>query len=297
MLASVILLVMAVSAHAQGAPPVTDPTALVRHAVALRLAEEASNQPLRFVFHKKDDHRAFTQEIIETPQGDVARLVALNGAPLTPGARQAEANRLHALAANPALQQHRFRHEQADQARIDKLLRLLPQAFVYRYVGSEPCQVADIPEIPIPGAPGPPPTSPPPGDVCYHLTYTPNPRWNPPDLESRILQGMAGNVWIDSTGDRLHRLTAHLIADVDFGWGIVGRLNRGGSIFLEQDRLSGNDWELTHMKLNLTGKVLLVKAIRIDIDESMGDFQPAPKNLDYRRAIHMLLASPPQPSP
>lgn len=289
------MLVAGAGAWAQAPSSAPDPVALVRRAVALRLAEAAAHQPVRFVFHKKDDRRVFTQEMIESSQGDVARLVAVNGAPLTPAARQAEANRLHALAANPALQDHRFHREQEDAARIDKLLRLLPDAFLYRSVGLEPCQVAAIPEIAIPGVVGVPALAAPAPDACYHLTFTPNPQWNPPDLESRLLQGMAGDVWIDANGDRLHRLTGHFIEDVDFGWGIVGRFNRGGTVFLEQDRLAGNDWELTRMKLNLTGKVLLVKTLRIHIDETMGDFEPVPKNLDYRKAIEMLLSSPPLP--
>lgn len=295
LLVSAILLVTT-TVRAQNPPPVSDPTALVRQAVSLRLAEEAAHQPLRFVFHKKDDHRVFTQEIIETAQGDVARLVAVNGAPLTPAARRAEANRLQALAANPALQQHRLHREQADEAHIDKLLRLLPNAFIYRYAGSDPCSVETIP-VSVPGVPSAPASDPArPPDTCYHLTFTPNPQWNPPDLESRILTAMAGDVWIDSNGDRLHRLTAHLISDVDFGWGIVGRFSQGGTIFLEQDRLWGNEWELTRMKLNLSGRVLLVKSLRVFLDEKMGDFEPVPKNLDYREAIRMLLASPPSPS-
>ncbi len=286
-------MLLAAAARAQSLAPVPDPAALVRHAVALRLAEEASHQPLRFVFYKKDDRRVFTQEIVQTAQGDVARLVAVNDAPLTPAAREAEATRLRALAANPALQQHRFRREQADQARVDKLLGLLPDAFLYRYVGSESCVVDAIPNIPIPGAGGASPAPPPAADTCYHLTFTPNPHWNPPDLESRLLLGLAGDVWIDSSGDRLYRLTAHFIADVDFGWGVVGRINRGGTVFLEQDRFAADDWELTRMKLNLTGKVLVVKTLRIHIDETMGDFQPVPQKLDYRQAIQMLLGSPP----
>ena len=284
------------AARAQTPSPVTDPTALVRHAVALRLAEDASHSSFRFVFHKQDARRIFTQEIMESRQGDVARLVAVNGKPLTTAANQLEINRLHTLAANPALQQHRFHSEQADQARIDKLLRMLPDAFLYRYVGMDPCQVTMLPQIPIPGVDtgfsynGPLA----PVDPCYHLTFTPNPHWNPPDLASHILQGMAGDIWIDSSGDRLHRLTAHLVSDVAFGWGIVGRLNKGGTVSLEQDRLSGNDWELTRMKLDLTGKILLVKSLVIHIDETMGGFQPVPR-MDYQQAIQTLLASPPAP--
>lgn len=288
------LLAAAPAVPAQQAVPI-DPTALVRRAVANRLAEEAHHHPLRFVFLKHDNGHSFTRYIMETPQGDVARLVAINGAPLGPLARRNELTRLHNLAANPALQQHRLKGEQADQARIDKLLRLLPDAFLYRYAGTEPCDVATLPLIPIPGVSGASSVNAPPAPpaTCYHLTFTPNPRWNPPDMESRILQGMAGDIWIAAAGERLHRLTAHLVSDVQFGWGIVGRLNKGGTIFLEQNRVAGDDWELTHMQLNLTGKILLVRTLRIHINEQESDFTPVPARLDYRQAIKMLLASPP----
>lgn len=286
-------LLLACSASA--AVPV-NPEALVRHGVAYRLAEEAHHQPLRFVFYKKDNGHSFTRYIVQTPdQGDVARLVAVNGKPLTAAGSQAEVDRLHTLAATPALQQHRLRHEKADQARINKLLRLLPAAFVYRYVDTVPCHVDSPPVVPIPGVPVQPAAAPGAASECYHLTFTPNPQWNPPDLESRIFTGMAGDVWIETHDERLHRLTAHLMSDVDFGWGIIGRLNRGGTVFLEQDRIAPADWELTRMRLHLDGKALLVKSLRIHINETMGNFQRVPANLDYQQAIKMLLASPPLP--
>jgi hypothetical protein len=285
-------------ARTQTPPPVTNPVALVRHGVAVRLREdaEAANHPLRFVLHKQDEHRIFTQEIIETRQGDVALTVASRGRPLGPAARQQQIDRLKNLAANPALQRHRLRSEQAYQTRVDKILRMLPNAFIYHYVGIGPCDVTALPVIPIPGVPTPPPS---PGATvqCYHLTFTPNPRWSPPDFESRVLTGMAGDVWMDTSSDLLHRLTAHLVSDVDFGWGIVGRLDKGGTVLLEQDQISGNQWELTHLRLNFTGKVLLLKSLRINIDETMGNFEPVSPNLDYREAIKMLLASQPAPGP
>lgn len=273
--------------------PASNPDALVRRAVAKRLAEEASHHPLRFVFHKQDSRRNYTQEIVETAQGDVARLVAVNGAALSPAARQAETNRLNALAANPALQEHRQAREQADQARIDKLLRLLPDAFVYTYVDTVSCDVATLPAIPVPGVGGAAPATAAAPSQCYHLTFTPNPRWTPPDLESRVLRGMAGDIWIEASDERLHQLNARLISDVEFGWGIVGRLDQGGTIFLEQDRVAPNDWELTRMKMNLTGKALLLKTLSFHLEEQESDFAPVPAGLDYRQAIRMLEASPP----
>ncbi|HTX42749.1 MAG TPA: hypothetical protein VMD25_13015 [Acidobacteriaceae bacterium] len=280
---------LALSCAAQTAPsPAQDAAALVRRAVAKRLAEDATHKPLEFAFYKKDDRRSFVQQIVETQQGDVAMLVSVNGAPLTPVARQNEMNRLNTLAANPTLQQHRQIREQADQARIDKLLHMLPDAFLYHYDQTVPCNVNALPAISLLG-----PSSAAteagsaPDSQCYHLTFTPNPDWDAPDMESRVLRGMAGDVLIEVSDERLHQLNAHLIADVDFGWGIVGRLNKGGTIFLEQDRIGPNDWELTHMRMNLTGRALMVKPLSFRMNEEESRFAQVP-SMPYTEAIRML---------
>jgi hypothetical protein len=274
-------------------PAVTDAAALVRRAVAHRLAAEAAHLPQRFLLHKKDDRRDFTQEIIETRQGDVALAIAAGGAPLSPALRQVQIDRLNTLDAHPDLQEHRRRREGEDNARADKLLRMLPDAFLYHYASTVPCIVTTQPYVAIPGQPPPPPVSPgPPGSECYHLTFKPNPAWDPPDTESRILRGMAGDVWIETSQERLTRLNARLITDVDFGWGIIGHLDKGGTIFLEQTEISPNDWELTRMKLNLTGKALMVRSLSYHINEEMAGYSPVSPDLDYHQAIQMLESSP-----
>jgi len=290
---------LAVPARAQNPPPSVDAAALVRRAVAKRLAADAAPQPVRFVFHKRDERRDFTQTIIETRQGDVALTIAANGQPLGPVGHQAQIDRLNNLVSHPDLQEHRHRNEKQDAARIDKLLRELPNAFLYHADSATvPCTVTVPPFIPIPGEPlPPPPAGPVPVAQCYHLTFTPNPRFNPPDAESRILTGMAGELWIETSHERLVRLTAHVIAEVEFGWGIIGRLDKGGTIFLEQTDVGNDNWQLTQMKLNLTGKALLVKSLSFRITEEMSRFAPVPADLDYRKAIQTLLSEqPPAPT-
>ena len=274
-------------------PPSVDAAALVRRAVAKRLAADAHPRPVRFVFHKQDERRDFTQKIIETPQGDVALTIAASGRPLGPVARQAQIDRLNNLAAHPDLQDHRRKREQQDAARIDKLLRELPDAFLYHEDSVVSCTVTELPFVPIPGDSMPPPAALAPAAQCYHLTFTPNPRFDPPDAESKILTGMAGEVWIDASRERLVRLRAHVIADVEFGWGIIGRLDKGGTISLEQTDVGDDNWQLTRMMLNLTGKALLVKTLSFRITEEMSRFSPVPADLDYRKAIQMLLAEQP----
>ncbi len=102
------------------------------------------------------------------------------------------------------------------------------------------------------------------------------------------MRGMAGEVWIDQAQERLTRLDAHLITDVDFGWGILGKLDKGGTIHLEQADIGGNDWEATAMKLNMRGKALMVKSLSIQITQEASHFSLVPPDVDYRKAIQLL---------
>ena len=104
---------------------------------------------------------------------------------------------------------------------------------------------------------------------------------------------MAGEVWIDQAQERLARLDAHLIANVDFGWGILGKLDKGGTILLEQADIGGHDWEVTALKVNMRGKALMVKSLSIQITEEASHFSLVPPAVDYRKAIQLLEKSGP----
>ena len=95
-------------------------------------------------------------------------------------------------------------------------------------------------------------------------------------MEANIFRGLAGEVWIDQAQERLTRLDAHVIANVDFGWGILGKLDKGGTIQLEQSDIGNHDWELTTLKLNLKGKALMLKSLDIQLTEASQPFLPSP---------------------
>jgi hypothetical protein len=253
-------------------PPASiDATALVRRAVQHRLDAGKSHRPVRYLIHRTDERHDTTKLIIETVDGDVARLVAIDGKPLSAAADRAELDRLDTLAAHPELQEHRHKSEQKDAERIDRLLALLPDAFVYRFEGMTPCAAGQ----------------------CYRLSFTPNPRFTPPNMEADLLRGIAGEVWIDPAQERLTRLEGHFIADVDFGFGIVGKLNKGGTVLLEQTDIGGHDWELTRLTLHVTGKALMVKPLSFQIDEEANHFAPVSPGLRYTDAIQLLKQSAP----
>jgi hypothetical protein len=147
-------------------------------------------------------------------------------------------------------------------------MSLLPDAFLYRDQGTSLCPTGK--------------------EACHHLTFSPNPSFAPPDVEANIFRGLAGEIWIDEAQERLTRLEAHVIANVDFGWGILGKLEKGGTIQLEQSDIGNHDWELTTLKLNLKGKALMLKSLNIQLKEQATHFSQVPPGVDYRKAIQLL---------
>lgn len=246
----------------------SDPVALVRRAVANELKPSDGQHPYRYKLHKIDDGRSTTKEIVETKDGDVARLIEAGGHPLDGDANQTEVDRLNNLLAHPEIQEHRHKREQADNSRANEMIRLLPDAFLYQFLG-----MAQGPNGPV-----------------YRLSLKPNPNFNPPDREAEVYAGMAGELWIDQQRERMVKLDVHLIADVNFGWGILGRLDKGGSILVEQEDVGNDHWEQEHFKLNLHGKALLFKTLDFETTEDETDFVPVPGGWSYQDAVKLLLS-------
>jgi hypothetical protein len=264
---ALVLLSLSHSLTAQNAPAVAvDPTALVRRAVQHRLDAAKNHQPLEYLLRRVDERRDTTKLIIETQEGNVARLVAANSKPLSADADKAELDRLNTLSDHPELQEHRRKSEQKDSDRVTHMLSLLPDAFLYKFENMAPCSTGQ----------------------CYRLSFTPNPHFTPPDLESNLFRGIAGELWVDQAQERLVRLDAHFIADVDFGFGIIGKLNKGGTVLLEQAIIGENDWELTGLKIHVTGKALLVRSFSYQVNEETSHFAPVTPGLHYRDAINLL---------
>lgn len=61
-----------------------NPIALVRRAAHNELVA-GDGHPYRYTLHKIDDGKITTKEIVETKDGDVARLIATEDKPLSPG--------------------------------------------------------------------------------------------------------------------------------------------------------------------------------------------------------------------
>jgi hypothetical protein len=250
--------------------PSAQPQELVQRALAAELhAIQDTSHPMRYLLRKTSPRLTTTKEILETGDGAVARLLMVGDKPLTPVQEQEEQTRLNGLLRDPNRQNHRKQAEDQDTERALKVLRALPVAFLYQYAGSA-------------GTPA--------GKV-EKFTFRPNPTFNPPDLETQILTAMSGEIWIDADRQRVVRLDGHLLRDMDFGWGILGRLDKGGWIVIEQADVGGDQWRTVRFQMSMSGRVLFKTRV-FDTEEEESRFSPLPVGLDYRQAIQMLRSDP-----
>jgi hypothetical protein len=250
-------------------PPALAPAqaqSLVERALAaeLRSAQDTTHL-MRYRLRKSSPRLTSTKEIVETRDGDVARLVSLFDKPLSQADEQLEEARLNALYSDPGRQRHRKQNEEGDMGIVLKLLRMLPHAYLYQYAGAG---------------------SGPAGKV-ERFTFRPNPAFSPPDFETQALTAMTGEIWIDAAQERVTRLEGHLQQDTDYGWGILGRLDKGGWIVIEQAGVVGRQWRIARFKMQMNLRVLF-KTRNIDTTEEMTQYAPAPAGINYRQAIQML---------
>ena len=249
--------------------------ALVDRALAneLRAALDAG-RPMRYVLKRSTPRLSSTREIYETREGDVARLLAIDGRPLGPAAEQKEEARLSELAATPGRQRHRQQAEDADRARALKVLRALPEAFLYEYAGTEQG----------------------PGGLVEKFAFRPNPEFSPTALETQALTAMAGAIWIDPRQERVTRLEGHLQQDVNFGWGILGRLNKGGWIVIDQAEVLPGQWRTVRLQMAMNGRVFF-RSRNFDTTEEESQFALLPPAMGYQQAIAKLESGASAPAP
>ncbi|MGB7265251.1 MAG: hypothetical protein WBC92_07035 [Terracidiphilus sp.] len=266
----------AVSIRAQPVPEIggnltsAEGQALVQRALAneLRAAQDTSH-PMRYQLRKTSPRLTTTKEIYETRDGGVARLISINDKSLSQADEQNEVARLNELLGDPGRERRRKQSEDADAGRALQVLRMLPSAFDYQYAG-----------------PGEGPT----GKV-ERFTFRPNPNFSPPDLETQALTAVAGEIWIDASHERVTRLEGRLEKDVNFGWGILGRLNRGGWIVIEQAEVGNGQWRTVRFQMAMSGRVVF-KSRTFDTMEDETRFTSLPVGMGYRKAIQELLAEP-----
>lgn len=246
---------------------------LVRQTVAQEVAA-SKRTDVKHMFHsrKQGPKGIQTRLYVETNDAMAGMLIAVNDKPVTAEQEQAEVGHLTWLMNNPDALRKKHAREQEDSERSLRIVKALPDAFRYEYDGTEMGTAAQGKS----------------GDPLVRLKFTPNPSYSPPTHVEQVLQGMQGYLLIDASEHRIARIDGTLFRDVNFGWGIFGHLDKGGQFRVQQADVGEGCWELTAMKLRITGKILMFKGISMTSDETFSEFQRVPGDLPFAKGVALL---------
>jgi hypothetical protein len=246
---------------------------LVRATVANEVAAN-DNSSMKHMFRaeKQTPQGSQTRLYVETREAIAGMTIASNNKRLTPQDMEGEENRLTGLAGNAEQLKRKHSQEQENADRTLRIVKALPDAFLYQYDGKEPVDggASDVPWV--------------------RLRFRPNPAYQPPTHAEQVLVGMQGFLVIDPLARRIVKMDGTLFKEVEFGWGILGHLDKGGHFLVEQRDVGNDCWEVSHMSLNFAGKILMFKTISIKSDEVFSDFQRVPDSTTFTQGVQMLKA-------
>ena len=252
----------ALCVHAQQSPPPMPASQLVREVVYNELRDHEWHGYWQFQVQRRIQQQTRIEDQVETAQGPIARLALSNGQPLSPEAEQEEKARLRRLLASPAEQAEHLRAYQEDEDRIGRILAMLPDAFLYEYDGDE--------------------------NGCHRLRFRPNPDYPAHTIEARIFHAMSGTLWVDARMKRLVRLNGRVEETLDFGYGILGRVYKGGWFQLQRTQVSPTDWKTDRIEVHLNGRALFIKTFARETSEVRTGFLPVPAGMSLAQGLALL---------
>jgi hypothetical protein len=244
-----------------------DPIQLVKQAVSNEVkATEQQKDFWMYRLSKESKSGTQAKTMVETKDGIVARLVSVNGRLLTPAERSADDERLTALANNPEEQRRKLQDQKNEEQRMLSLLRALPDALLYENAGTELIE----------------------GRETIRLKFKPNPSFHTTTRETLIYRATEGSLWIDSREKRILRLDATLAKDIRIGWGILGHVDKGGKLFLQQQILAPTKWRMNQLIIEATGQAFFFKSITLKQRQTASGYRPVPSDLTIAAAINLL---------
>jgi hypothetical protein len=200
--------------------------------------------------------------VVETENGAIGRHIEEGGRPASAGVIAADNREIQRFIHDSALQEKQRRDGAHDDKSATELLNLLPQAFDWRIESETP--------------------------DTFILGFKPDPNFRPPDMEARVMGEMAGTLVVDKKQHRIQTMEGALSEDINIGFGILGRLHKGGTFDVERRQLAPGLWQITQTHVHIEGRALFFKTIGQQEDEVKTDFTPVPTGTTLEQAVAML---------
>lgn len=229
---------------------------LVTQAVKNEGADGGTPDHIAFLSHERSTRTAghlWVERVVKTQAGDLRRIISIDGQPIPPARARAEDERLASIVVHPGA----F-HRKNQSGQNDDLLPSIPRMFLFTYDGRD--------------------------GLCTRIHFEPNPAFTPANYEQRVVHALQGTILIKQPEDRLCGVDARVVQPVQFGFGVFGRVEPGGTIRMNLVQTTWGQWVTSEMHIHMAGKILLLKNLSKDQDDTRTDFAKLPAGLTLAQA-------------
>src|ERR1700684_2622727 len=111
------------------------------------------------------------------------------------------------------------------------------------------------------------------GQDVLVFDFEPNPEFKAHKLAEKVVQKLAGVVWIDEKSHDVARLEAYFVGDFKLAGGMLANLQKGTSFVFEQAFINNEVWLPTYAEAHVGVRVLLVKGLNINAVIRYSDYK------------------------
>jgi hypothetical protein len=245
-----------------------DAQQIVQQAVTTQLAADRDDNTHWRYLRREDGGNVSV--IVETEHGALSRHVEENGRPASAAVLAEDDREIQKFIHDTALQAKQRQNGAHDDKSAVELLNLMPQAFVWKVESQTPETIT--------------------------LSYRPDPNFNPPDMEARVMGSMTGTMVVTTQAHRIKTFKGQLDNDVTIGFGFLARIKAGSTFDVERREVGPGVWQIAETHVHIRGHALFFKTIGEQEDEVKTDFTLVPLGTTLEQAVG-LLAGPEKPGP
>jgi hypothetical protein len=198
-----------------------------------------------------------TFQVIMLEGSPYHRLVGINGEPLSAEAQTDERKKLEQAAAkrrseSRAEKQKRMQKFEKERRRDYEMMAQLTKAFSFKLIGEQQLN----------------------GFNVWALKATPLASYKPPNMETEVLQGMEGQLWIDQKTFQWVKVTARVVRPVSLA-GFLAQVQPGTQFELEKKPVATGIWLASHFSMKSDAKVLHVFSHNSQEEVAFFDYEKA----------------------
>jgi hypothetical protein len=196
-----------------------------------------------------------TSQVMMIEGSPYYRLIAMNGKPLSPAAEAEEKRKQEQAistrkAETPGQRRKRVEQFEKDRRRDAEMMAQLTKAFTFTLIGQQKLR----------------------GFSVWALKATPCRDYRPPNMETQVLTGMRGQLFIDQKTFQWVKVVAEVVRPVSIG-GFLAQVQPGTRFELDKAPVSDGIWLASHFSMRSDAKVLHMFNRSSQEDDTYFDYQ------------------------